>query len=320
MARHLSGRRLGLAAAVAGLLVLPAGAGASAAGPGGLPTAGELERSTDRFLERHPGASTPPARPARGPGTALLPSNRVVALYGAPQMGQTILGRRSPSGAAKQLAAQSAPYAELGHRPVVGALNLVAVFATAGGGPDGLYRTRQDDDVIRIYLDQARAVGARLILDIQPGRARLRDELRELREWVVQPDVDIAIDPEWNVGPRGVPGRTAGKVSARKVNRLAQRIARKVRANDLPPKLLVVHQFRKGSIRGRTRIKQRPKVQPLLNFDGIGSPAAKRAGYAALSVPRLFDGFSLFYRRDAPLMKASSVLALVPEPDFLLYQ
>jgi len=202
----------------------------------------------------------------------------------------------------------------------VGALDLVAVFATAGGGPDGLYRTRQDDEVIRIYLDQARAVGARLILDIQPGRARLRDELRELREWVVQPDVDIAIDPEWNVGQRGVPGRTAGKVSARKVNRLAQRIARTVRANDLPPKLLVVHQFRKGSVRGRTRIKQRPQVQTLLNFDGIGSPAAKRAGYAALSVPRLFDGFSLFYRRDAPLMKASSVLALVPEPDFLLYQ
>jgi hypothetical protein len=296
-------------------------AAAAGAGPAELPTAAELERSTERFLDRH-GATPapPPGRVARGPGTALLPTNRVVALYGAPQMGRTILGLRSPEGAARKLAAQSAPYAELGLRPVAGAFDLVSVFATAGGGPDGLYRSRQDDQIIQIYLDQARAVGARLILDIQPGRAKVLDELRELREWVVQPDVDIALDPEWNVGRRGVPGRTPGKISAQKINRVAQVLARKVRANALPPKLLLVHQFREGSIRGRTRIRQRAEVQTLLNFDGIGSPAAKQRGYAALSVPTLFDGFSLFYLRDRPLMDAASVLALFPEPDFLLYQ
>ena len=81
-----------------------------------------------------------------------------------------------------------------------------------------------------------------------------------------------------------------------------------------------MHQFRKGSVRGRTKIRQRAEVQTLLNFDGIGSPAAKQAGYEALSVPSLFDGFSLFYRRDTPLMDPAGVLALEPEPDFLLYQ
>jgi hypothetical protein len=300
------------------LLAMPAGA--TAAGPGELPTAAEIERSTDRFLERHRAApASPPARMARGPG-ALLPTNRVVALYGAPQMGQTILGLRSPEGAARKLAAQAAPYAELGVRPVTGAFDLVSVFATAGGGPDGLYRSRQDDQIIQIYLDQARAVGARLILDIQPGRAKVLDELRQLREWLVQPDVDIAIDPEWNVGRRGIPGRTDGRINARKINRVAQVLARKVRANGLPPKLLLVHQFREGSVRGRTKIRQRAEVQTLLNFDGIGSPAAKQRGYAALSVPSVFGGFSLFYRRDTPLMDPASVLALLPEPDLLLYQ
>jgi hypothetical protein len=301
------------------LLALPAGAGAARVNE--LPGAGQIERATARFLDRHAPAPSPlGARVHRGPAAPLLPSSFVVALYGAPQMGQTILGMRSPEGAAKKLESQSDPYTELGARPVTGAFDLVAVFATAGGGPDGLYRTRQDDDVIQIYLDQARAVGARLILDIQPGRASVLDELRQLREWVVQPDVDIAIDPEWNVGRRGIPGRTPGKISAGKVNRVAQSIARMVRANALPPKLLLVHQFRKGSVIGRTTIKQRAEVQTLLNFDGIGSPAAKRRGYADLSVPSLFDGFSLFYRRDTPLMTASSVLALEPEPDFLLYQ
>jgi hypothetical protein len=61
-------------------------------------------------------------------------------------------------------------------------------------------------------------------------------------------------------------------------------------------------------------------VQTVLNFDGIGSPAAKQAGYAALSSRSLFDGFSLFYRRDTPLLRPAGVLALAPEPDFLLYQ
>lgn len=313
------GRRFGLAATAAALLAMPAAA--TATGSGELPTAAEIERSTDRFLERHRATpAPPPARIAGGSRAALLPDDRVVALYGAPQMGQTILGLRSPEDAARKLAAQSAPYAELGLRPVTGAFDLVSVFATAGGGPDGLYRSRQDDQIIQIYLDQARAVGARLILDIQPGRAKVLDELRQLGEWVVQPDVDIALDAEWNVGRRGIPGRTPGKIHARKINRVAQVLARKVRANGLPPKLLLVHQFRKGSIRGRTKVRQRGEVQTLLNFDGIGSPAAKQNGYAALSVPSLFDGFSLFYRRDTPLMNPSSVLALLPEPDLLLYQ
>ena len=58
----------------------------------------------------------------------------------------------------------------------------------------------------------------------------------------------------------------------------------------------------------------------ILNFDGIGSPAAKAAGYGSLASPTLFNGFSLFYQRDAPLMTPGAVLALEPEPDFALYQ
>ena len=58
----------------------------------------------------------------------------------------------------------------------------------------------------------------------------------------------------------------------------------------------------------------------MLNFDGIGSPRAKASGYEALASGTLFNGFSLFYRRDTPVMDPGAVLALAPEPDFLLYQ
>jgi hypothetical protein len=320
LAEVVRGLRTALAAAITTLFATASLCGAAEAAP---PSAGEIERATDRFLTAHARTQAPRAGTGGVGETATgtsLPDERVVAFYGAPQMGATILGSRSPRAAARRLAAQSDPYAELGTRPVAGAFDLVSVFATAGGGSDGLYRTRQDPDVIRIYLDQARAVGARLVLDIQPGRSSFLAEMRALRPWLKQPDVDLALDPEWNVGRRGVPGRTDGKVGATEVNRVKRALAEIVRENSLPPKLLVVHQFRRGSIRDRSRIAPGRDVQVVLNFDGIGSPRAKSAGYAALSVARLFDGFSLFYRRDEPLMKPRAVLGLSPEPDFLLYQ
>ena len=312
-----------LTAAIVVALIAAAPAIAARPSP---PTAGEIQRKTERFLAPSAAPVTPPA-PRGGTGGiggtfggALFPDSRVVSLYGAPQMGQTVLGMNTVTEAGRRLAAQAEPYAELGTRPVVGEFDLVSVFATAGGGPDGRYRTRQSDEIIALYLATARKIGARLMLDIQPGRATLGNELRALADWAAEPDIDIAIDPEWAVGRRGVPGRTPGKVTSAQVNSFSRRLSAIVRENDLPPKVLVIHQFRRGSIRGRTKIKQRRGVQVLLNFDGIGGPAPKETGYASLAAPKLFDGFSLFYQRDRPLMKPSAVLGLDPEPDFLLYQ
>ena len=36
-------------------------------------------------------------------------------------------------------------------------------------------------------------------------------------------------------------------------------LAATVKANDLPPKLLVVHQFRRGMVRGRQKLKRRER-------------------------------------------------------------
>jgi hypothetical protein len=313
-------RRLRTASTAALVLLAIVPAAAAAERP---PSAAAIERATERFLATRPAAE--PAARAGGTVTPpltgeLFPASRVVSFYGAPQMGQTILGMRSPPSAAKRLAAQSAPYESLGTRPVVGAFDLVSVFATAGGGTDCLYRLRQSPDVIGLYLEQARASGLRLMLDIQPGRSTFTAETAALAGWLAQPEVDLALDPEWNVGRNGIPGQTPGKVGARQVNEVIRALSAIVRENALPPKLLVVHQFRRGMIRGKTRIRPRRGVQVLFNFDGIGSPSAKAVGYGALASPVLFNGFSLFYQRDTPLMKPGAVLALEPEPDFLLYQ
>lgn len=322
----LAGQVRGLiatAALVTALAAPVAGAGA-AAHRGSPPTAGEVRSATERFLERQADGRARlrhgPPPPTAPPPATILPANRVVSLYGAPQLPRTIVGMKSPQGAARKLVSQSAPYASEGLRSVIGEIDLIATIATAGPGPDRRYRSRQADEVIAAYLAAARSVGARLMLDIQPGRSSFLAELRVFKEWLLQPDVDLALDPEWNVGRRGVPGRTEGSTTARQVNKVSLRLEQLIAAAGLPPKLLVVHQFRRGSVRGRGRLVQRPGVELVLNFDGIGSPRAKASGYAELSSARAFNGFSLFYRRDRPLMQPESVLALLPEPDFLLYQ
>jgi hypothetical protein len=251
----------------------------------------------------------------------LVPANRVVSVYGAPQLTATIVGRKSPSAAARQAARLAGRYSTADPRPGLAAIDLIATIATADAGSDGKFRFRQEPELIDAYLAAARDAGARLMLDIQPGRSSFRREVRALRPWLRQPDVDIALDPEWNVGRRGIPGQTEGSVGARHVNRVSNLVAHTVRANDLPPKLLVVHQFREDSVRGEGRVLQRPgRVDVALNFDGIGSPSAKVAGYQALAETDLFNGFSIFVRLDSRTMDPEEVVGLEPPADYVMYQ
>jgi len=317
---------------LASLVLSPVAAGTGPAPP----SAADFARATADLLRAPAFRESPRLLRPRGPGGSggatdpgaflpaadepILPANRVLSLYGAPQLKSTALGKLTPAGASRLALRQSVPYQRLGARPVIPSFDLIGVVANSTRGTDGLYRTRQPDALIAQYLEAVRRFDGRLVIDIQPGRASVVDEIDALEKWIAQPDVDVAIDPEWNVGRRGVPGETAGSITARDLNAASRRIQAIVTDNDLPPKLLVVHQFTRRSIRRRALIKQRPGVTATLNFDGIGTVAPKIAGYEALATEGLFNGFSLFYDLDTPVMGPAAVLALVPEVDFLLYQ
>jgi hypothetical protein len=245
----------------------------------------------------------------------------LVTVYGAPQLGATIVGKRSPTDSASEATRLAQRFSEVSTPGAQPGIDLIATIATADAGRDGLYRTRQDPDLVAAYLDAARSVGGRLVLDVQPGRARFIREVKALEPFLVQPDVDVALDPEWNVGRRGIPGVTKGSVSAGQVNKVTRYLAAVVEAHSLPQKALFVHQFREGSVRGRDKVRQRPgQVAVGLNFDGIGSPAPKIAGYQALSEPGLFNGFSIFVSRDSNVMGFKRIAALDPPADYVMYQ
>jgi hypothetical protein len=273
-----------------------------------------------------------PPELARG-GRVLLPSYRVVAYYGAPQHDELgALGIGTPDEAGKKLLAQASLYKRPG-RPVMPAFELIVTLAQADPGDDGMYRLRQTPAVIQSYLDAVRRIDGVLILDIQPGHARFEDEVRALGQWLIEPDVELALDPEWHLPAGVVPGKQIGSTDAATVNEVSYYLARLRRLKDLPQKMLIVHQFTEGMLPDRDKVLDRPGVAIVHNVDGFGTPANKTSVFNQLSYRAgageararppgggRFNGFKLFYKEDTDLMAPADALGLRPAPDVIVYE
>src|SRR4051794_5370284 len=256
-------------------------------------------------------------------GRRIFPDYRVVAYYGAPQdpqLGQ--LGIGTPLQAGRKLLAQAAPYARR-TRPVLPAMELIVSVAANAPGADGLYRTQQTPRVINRYLHAARRLKALLILDIQPGHADFMSEARRLAPWLGQPDVGIALDPEWHT-PGAVPGSQIGSVTAGEINEVSAFVPAIVRANRLPEKLFLIHQFTDGMIQGKDQVLPRPGLAMTFNVDGFGDPPNKLSKYAAFTAETrgkpFDDGYKLFYHEDTDLMAPADVMRMQPRPDLVVYE
>ena len=255
-------------------------------------------------------------------GRRIFPDSRVVAFYGAPQnRALGILGIGRPRDAARKLRRQMRPYrrAKLPVRP---AFELLATIALANPGAGGKYRGRQSPEVIGRYLRAARRAGAILILDIQPGRSDFMTEARALRRWLREPDVSLALDPEWNMGPRGVPGTRIGSVDATMVNRVGAYMDRIVRRRDLPQKLLLVHKFTDTMVRRQRLLRQRRRVALTFSVDGVGGSKIKidKYRYFTRKPDGIWDAFKIFYEEDPDPISPRRVLGLRPPPRLVIYE
>jgi hypothetical protein len=264
-------------------------------------------------------APAPPQLP-RG-GREILPRYRVVAYYGAPQDPELgTLGIGTPDAAAARLRRQARAY-DAGGRPVMPALELITVVAAHDPGEGGRYSLRQDDRVIARYLRAARRAKALLLLDIQPGRSDFFTETTRLRKWLRRPDVGLALDPEWRVAPGQVPGQVIGRVDSREINATTAWLAELTARNDLPQKLVVIHQFTDDMV-DETALKPRPGLALVLNADGFGTAPVKISKYHRFTrqSPGFGTGFKLFYHEDVGMMSPRRVLRLKPVPDVVVYE
>jgi hypothetical protein len=201
-------------------------------------------------------------------------------------------------------------------------MELITTVAQASPGPDGTYSTPADATVVQKYLDAARRHRMLLILDFQPGRGDFLPQVKRYEQFLVQPDVGVALDPEWRMKPGQVPGRVIGSARAAEINAVSSYVAGLVAANRLPQKAFVVHQFTLPMLPDRTRIANRPGLAVIFHADGFGTQELKKGVYRTLALPGppFHIGFKLFYKADTRTMTPAQAMALRPQPDLITYQ
>jgi hypothetical protein len=234
-----------------------------------------------------------------------------------------VLGEYDMQTLLEMLQAQAAEYEAIDDRPYKLAFEVIAAVAQQWEGDDGDYLAYMGEDLLQQYIDFTAANDLLLILDVQFGHQTVQQQIEAMEPYLKYPHVQLALDPEFAVGEGEVPGTVIGSIDAADVLYAQQELARISSENDLPPKLLIVHQFTDSSITNRDQIQQIPGVQFVLEVDGFGTPEEKLGTYAWLTGGENFGfhGFKLWYNgQDDPIMSPADVLALEPQPDLIIYQ
>jgi hypothetical protein len=260
-----------------------------------------------------------------GGGQVLYPYHRHVALYGNPTTGALgSLGEQPLPEAitrVKQLAAQ---YQQLTHATVVPTFEIITTVASAVPDDDGNYSTESALSDIRPYIDAAAQAGVYVVLDLQPGRTDFLTQAQLYEEFLKQPHVGLALDPEWRLGPNQVHLRQIGTVTAAEINNVATWLADLTRSNNLPQKLLLLHQFKSTMISDRPTVDtSRDELAVLIHVDGFGPPGAKFATWNVLRddpPPNVWWGWKNFIDEDSPTFTPAQTLAINPVPHFVSYQ
>jgi hypothetical protein len=255
-----------------------------------------------------------------------LAKGRMVSFYGHPlSSAMGILGEfEDPEVMGAELEKQAAAYTEIDpKRPAVPTIELIASVAQPEPGPDGLYLTRTSTDLIEEYAQLAEENDYLLLLDVQIGYSTIAEEIEVLRPFLERPYVHLAIDPEYDMDPGEVPGLQFGTSSGEEIMEAANTLSQIVEEEYLPPKVLVIHQFRYDMIVNKEVIEPVDNVETVLHADGFGAPADKLEKYDLLvrQEPIQYGGFKLFYTQDVPLLTPQQVLdELEPNPAVISYQ
>ncbi len=260
---------------------------------------------------------------------ALLPFNRIVAYYGnfySTQMG--VLGEYPPGQMMAMLASTTAEWAAADpSTPVIPALDYIAVTAQGSPGADGKYRARMPASQIEKAISLANSVNGLVFLDIQVGWSNVETEVPLLAQYLKLPNVELSLDPEFDMEPGIKPDQEIGTMSATDIDWAANYLANIVTQNNLPPKILVVHRFTESMVTNYQDITPLPQVQIVMDMDGWGSQAKKINTYQRIEAaePVQFTGFKLFYKNDllppsTGMLTPQQILKLSPQPSYIQYQ
>ncbi|HEX9765198.1 MAG TPA: hypothetical protein VGA36_00440 [Nitriliruptorales bacterium] len=259
-----------------------------------------------------------------GGGYTVFPGRRFVAMYGHPEFGGLgVLGEQGPAAAVDRAQQIAAAYEELGDVTIVPAFDIITTLASGSPTPDGDYSAPLSVEVLRPWIAAATEAGLYVTLDFQPGRTPYIEQVPLYEEFLLLPNVGVALDPEWRLGPNQVHLQQIGSTSAAEINAVAEYLAGLVREHALPQKLLMVHQFRLDMIRDRGQLETHPELALLIHMDGQGAIATKDETYRAITqgfADRVWWGWKNFYDEDSPTPSPAYTMDRDPAPVFISYQ
>jgi hypothetical protein len=277
-----------------------------------------------------PPAATPAATPAGDPIDGLLPGHRIVSYYGHPNStSMGILGEFDKDEVLRLLREQAAAFeAADPSTPVVLAFELIATVAQPWPMDDGTYVAYTGDEIIGEFVEFVEANDMILILDLQIGHDTIVNQINLIRHWLEHPRVHVALDPEFSTAaneivPRDrIPGEFIGESNGHDIQAGMELLAEIVRENNLPAKILMVHQFEDEMIYNKDVITPVPGVNFVLDMDGFGSPEAKLTNYDHFVRDQLIEygAIKMFYRQDDPLLTPEVIVSLDPPPLVVIYQ
>jgi len=251
--------------------------------------------------------------------------HRYVAMYGAPGAPALgVLGEQDPAASVSRAKQLAASYDDVSDEPVTPAFEVIATVAAGDAGADGDYSTELPVSTLEPYVDAAHDAGMPVIIDLQPGRADFLSQAKRYESLLKQPGVWLALDPEWRLTADQVPLQQIGSVNASEVNQVSDWLSQLVRSEGLPPKALVLHQFRLSMIQDRSSLESHPELDLLIHADGQGSQPDKQATWKALHAGAPAGthwGWKNFYDEDQPMLTpAQTMQDVAPTPSLVTYQ
>ena len=261
----------------------------------------------------------------RNGGQRPFDGHRYVALYGAPGAPALgVLGEQGPKETVQRAEQVAKPYRAESDELVTPAMEVIATVAAGDAGADGDYSTELPVSTLEPYVEAAHDADMPVIIDLQPGRSDFLSQAKKYESLLKKPGVWLALDPEWRLTKDQVPLEQIGSVSASEVNEVSSWLAALVRDEGLPPKALVLHQFRLSMIQDRSALQTHPELDMLVHVDGQGSQPDKQATWKALhqGAPEgLHWGWKNFYDEDTPMLTPAQTMQQVqPTPSLVTYQ
>jgi hypothetical protein len=260
-------------------------------------------------------------------GRTIFPDYQLVGFCGTP--GAPALGPLldHPAKKSEKLLALAAQYHT--GRKVLPVFELIAVVVQSGGGADGKFRTRVLDATVDEYLQAARDAKGMLLINIQPGQSDFLTEVQRFEKYLHEPDVGVALDPEWAMLPKQTPNKFYGQTTADAINAVIQYVSGIVAKDDLPEKAVVFHKVNNYvvKVKEESAIRPAPGVVVIKSIDGYGNKWVKANTYAFLvktTPAAIHPGFKLFFDEDTQhgqqLMSPAEVMKLSPVPEYVMYE